>query len=429
MNAQDSRVRLKAFLARLDPKPAALDRIRQTAGCRRYVYNRLLAERQAAWKALGESPDSQIRKAFGREWSYVGMAKRITLWRSQLSWLRDCPVHALQNGALDLQTAYENWWAGRAGAPCPKKKSRGLDSWTESDPACFSVNGQAVRLPKIGWVRARISQPLEGVVRRITIKQDGESWVASLLVEETLLEAPRPNGQPPVGLDLGIVHAVTDSEGKVSDLAPRTSAEKRHLRRLARAVSRKKKGSRNREKAKRRLGRARRRMDRRIGHEIHVFTCRTAKNHGLVAVEDLEVQAMSASAAGSRELPGTRVAAKRGLNREIRERRWGEIRRQLEYKCLWYGSRLVAVPAAGSSQECSACGHQAVENRKTQAQFGCLACGHQENADQNAAKVILKRALKWAAGHAASACGESVRPRKGRRFSKKQEPPLLRLRA
>lgn len=415
--------RLRGIQVRLEPKPIALGKIRQFGGCRRYVYNRLLAEREAAFKALGESPDAEAKKAFNYEWSYNGMAHKITLWRSQLEWLADCPVHVLQNGAWDLQDAYERWWKNLSKPPRFKRKSHGSDSWTESDPKSFDVNGQAIKLPKIGWVRARISRKIAGIVKRITVKQEGEHWYASLLIEETV-EQPKPNGKPAIGLDLGIVHDVADSDGNFHDMFTRTEEEKRRLRRLAQAVSRKKKGSRNREKAKKRLNRARLRIDRRIRHEIHVMTFRLAKNHGLVAVEDLDVKGMTASASGTKEAPGKNVAAKRGLNREIRERRWGEARRQLGYKCPWNGSLLVAVPAPYSSQECSECGHVDRRNRPSQAVFRCVACGHEENADLNAAKVIRKRGIKMAAGHAATACGEDVRPpRKRRRTSVKQEPP------
>lgn len=417
-------IRLKAHVARLDPKPAALEQIRRFGGCRRYVYNRLLAEREVAWKEIAGSPCAEAKKALNREWSYVGMTHKITLWRSQLDWLDACPVHALQNAALDLQDAYERWWKGLAKRPRFKRKSHGTDSWRETDPACFGINGQAVKLPKIGWVRARISRRIEGAVKQITVKREGEHWHASLLVEEEV-EDPKPNGKPAVGLDLGIVHDVADSDGKVHDVITRTEEEEKRLRRLARAVSRKRKGSRNREKAKRRLNRARLRIDRRIRHGIHVMTFRLAKNHGLVAVEDLDVKGMTASAAGIREAPGRNVAAKRGLNREILERRWGETRRQLKYKCPWYGSLLVAVPAPYSSQECSECGCVDERNRPSRGVFRCVACGHEEDADVNAAKVVRKRGTELvAAGHAVTACGEDVRPpRKRRRTSAKQEPP------
>src|ERR1035441_6818007 len=102
---------------------------------------------------------------------------------------------------------------------------------------------------------------------------------------------------------------------------------------------------------------------------------------------------MSASATGTVEGPGKNVAQKRGLNREILNQSWAEQDRQFEYKTVWYGSVLEAVPAYHPSNECRVCGHTAKENRKSQAVFSCVACGHKEHADINAAGIIRARAL------------------------------------
>lgn len=412
---------LKAFRYRLDPSSPKLDRLRCWGGAKRYVYNRLLAERDAAWKALGKEPSKAKKKAYNKAWSYNAMSKKVTAWRKEIDWLSDVPYHATQNAAKDLHGAFENWWKGLAKRPTFKKKSHGGDSWRESDRLQLDINGQAVKLPKLGWVKAHISKPFEGIIKQATVKQEGDEWYVSIL-SQVVIKVPKNEGTP-IGLDLGVTHAVTDSDGKHHDLLTETPAEKRKIKRFARSVSRKKKGSKNRRKAQKRLNKARRRIRRRVRHETHVLTYRTAKNHGLVAIEDLNVKGMTASAAGTKEAPGKKVAQKSGLNREILSRGWGELRRQLEYKCGWYGSKLVPVPPAFSSQECSACGHVAAENRKTQSEFVCVRCGHAENADVNAAKVILKRGLALvAAGHAVTACGEDVSRRKEHAASVKQEP-------
>lgn len=412
---------LKAFRYRLDPSREDLTKIRSWGGAKRYVYNRLLAERDAAWKALGPEPSKAAKKAFNNAWSNNAMSKRVTAWRHELEWLAEVPYHATQNAARDLQGAFEKWWAGRAKHPTFKKKSQGTDSWRESDKACLDVNGQAVKLPKLGWVKARISKPFKGVVKQATVKQEGDAWYVSIL-SEVSIDVPKNEGAP-IGLDLGVIHAASDSDGKHHETPVETPKEHRKIKRLAKGVSRKKRGSKNRRKAQKRLNLARQKVRRRVHNARHNLTATMAKNHGLVAVEDLNVNGMTASAAGTTEAPGQQVAEKRGLNREILARGWGELRRQLGYKCGWYGSKLVLVPPAYSSQECSACGHVASENRKTQAEFACVVCGHAENADVNAAKVILKRGLILAAaGHAVTACGEDVRRRRGHAASKKQEP-------
>jgi putative transposase len=417
-------IQLKAFRYLLEPALEQLQKIRRFAGCRRYIFNRFLAERETEYAALGEVPDPEVKKAFNRKWSYEGMAAQITRLRAEMDWLDACPVHALQNGAKDLQDAYLRWWEGLAEKPRFKKKNSGHDTWRESDPALLDVNGRAVKLPKIGWVKARISKPFRGILRQATVKQDGERWYVSISSQETVGD-PRPVPGAAIGLDMGVIRPITDSNGKTYDITRVSAEERSKLRLLSRHVSRKKKGSNNRRKAQARLNAFKRKMSRRVLHEMHRTTTQLAKTHGMVAYEDMRVKNMTASAAGSLEKPGRNVAAKSGLNRAILEVGWGEAKRQLEYKCAWYGSRAVKVPPHYSSQECSQCGYTHLENRPTQALFRCGRCGYEANADHNAAQVVLKRGLELvAAGHAVNACGEHVRPLRRRRRSTKQEPTL-----
>ena len=109
------------------------------------------------------------------------------------------------------------------------------------------------------------------------------------------------------------------------------------------------------------------------------------------------MQNMTASAAGTADAPGCRVRQKAGLNRSILDQGWGEFGRHLEYKLPWRGGQLIKVPAAYTSQTCSACGHVHADNRRDE-QFRCLACGHTDHADVNAAKNILAAGLAVLAG-------------------------------
>jgi len=122
----------------------------------------------------------------------------------------------------------------------------------------------------------------------------------------------------------------------------------------------------------------------------------------VVVIEDLKVANMSKSAKGTKESPGKNVKAKSGLNKSILDQGWYEFRRQLEYKQLWRGGQVLAVPAAYTSQKCSRCGHTEPGNRRTQEAFSCLSCRHQEHADINAAKNIE------AAGSAVLACESNL---------------------
>jgi putative transposase len=102
---------------------------------------------------------------------------------------------------------------------------------------------------------------------------------------------------------------------------------------------------------------------------------------------------MTKSAKGTVENPGKNVRQKSGLNRSILNNAFSELKRQMQYKTDRHGGQLALVDAKYTSQTCSCCGHVEKANRKTQASFECIKCGHSENADVNAAKNILNRAL------------------------------------
>jgi len=177
-------------------------------------------------------------------------------------------------------------------------------------------------------------------------------------------------------------------------------------------MARKKKFSNNWKKSKSEINKLHTRIANVRKDYLHKTTTTISQNHAIVCVEDLKIKNMSKSANGTIEQPGRNVKAKSGLNRSILDQGWFEFRRQLEYKELWLGGEVLAVPARNTSRKCTICGHTAADNRTSQASFRCTACGHEANADVNAACNIL------AAGHAVLACGEIAHLG----FSMNQEP-------
>jgi putative transposase len=176
------------------------------------------------------------------------------------------------------------------------------------------------------------------------------------------------------------------------------------LRRAQRGLARKKCGSASRRKAIRRVaGRQKRMADARKDF-LHKNSTTIAKSHGMVVVEALKVQNMSASAKGTPDAPGRRVRQRAGLNRAILDQGWSMFRTTLRYKLADRGGRLVEVPAAYTSQTCSGCGLVDADSRRGQARFVSTGCGHQANADSNPALNVLRRAdsaLKPVEGHCA----------------------------
>ncbi|MBN3736167.1 RNA-guided endonuclease TnpB family protein [Burkholderia sp. Tr-20390] len=394
--------RLQAFKFELMPNGEQQRDMRRFAGSCRFVYNKALALQKENYEAGG--------KFIG----YVAMAKHLTEWRNggETPWLKDAPVHPLQHALKDMERAYKNFFAKRAAFPKFKKRGQ-RDSFRYPDPKQFKLdqpNGR-IFLPKLGWMRLRLSRPVPGELRNATVSFNAGKWCVSIQTEREV-EQPVPHATSAIGIDVGIARFATMSDGTF--VAPLNSFRKHEarLRRCQRAMSRKVKFSNNWKKAKARVQRIHARIGNTRRDYLHKATTTISKNHAMVCIEDLQVRNMSRSAAGSTDAPGKNVRAKSGLNKAILDQGWFEFRRQLEYKLAWNGGRLVAVPPANTSRTCPACGYVSAENRTTQEKFACVECSYEENADVVGALNILAR------GHRVAACGEPVQS--GR--SMKQEP-------
>lgn len=314
--------------------------------------------------------------------------------------------------AQGLERAYKNFFAKRAAFPRFKKKGQ-RDSFRYPDPKQIKLDqaNSRIFLPKLGWLHYRNSRNVQGEVRNATVSMSAGKWFVSIQTQREV-EQPVPQGTSAVGIDVGVTRFATLSDG--SYLAPLNSF-KRHEARLGRAqrtMSRKQKFSSNWKKAKARVQRILARIGNARRDYLHKATTTISQNHAMVCIEDLQVRSMSRSAAGSAEKPGKNIRAKSGLNKAILDQGWFEFRRQLEYKLVWNGGWLVAVPPENTSRTCPACGCVSADNRLTQARFACIECGFEENADVVGAINVLAR------GHRVAACGEPVQL--GR--SAKQEP-------
>ena len=281
----------------------------------------------------------------------------------------------------------------------PKFKKKGFhDSFRY--PQGFKLNGNKVFLPKIGWVKFRRSQDIQGTPKNVTVSKRVGEWYIAVQVEIEVDDPKHPNAEQEVGIDMGIARFATLSNGNVLKPHNAYRENQKKLAKAQRKLARQKKGSKNREKQKWRIQRLHKRIaDSRLDY-LHKASTWIAKNHSKVVLEDLKVTNMSKSAKGTLENPGRNVAAKSGLNKSILDQGWFEFKRQLGYKLEWLGGELVLINPRHTSQRCNVCGEIDRENRKSQAKFECVNCGHQDNADNNAALNIL------AAGHAVSACGD-----------------------
>jgi putative transposase len=388
---------ITAYRFALEPNRAQESALSSWQGPLRFLWNWMLQQRRDTY--IGS--EGRVRV------SYEDQANQLPAMKKQFPFLAEVPANALQHCLKDLDRAFVNFFEKRGAYPRWKSKAKGSTPCIKNpDAKQFRIVGKRIFLPKLKWVKFRASRPVVGALKNATVTHDGLRWFVSVQTEREVND-PAPRTDAPLGLDAGVAHSLADSAGRLYALPVATEDEAKRLAKLARAVSRKQKGSKRRAKAMRRALVARRHILNRVNDARHKFTTNLAKNHGVIVVEDLALKAMTASAKGTPEAPGTGVKAKSGLNRTLLAQGHFETFRQLEYKLGWTGGSLIRVNPAFTSQRCSCCGHVATENRKSRDDFRCVKCGYAEHADINAAKNILRAGTPAnnAAGHAVSARG------------------------
>ncbi|HHN9697620.1 TPA: RNA-guided endonuclease InsQ/TnpB family protein [Escherichia coli] len=392
--------RLQAFKFQLRPGGQQEREMRRFAGACRFVFNRALARQ------------NENHEVGNKYIPYGKMASWLVEWKNatETQWLKDAQSQPLQQSLKDLERAYKNFFRTRAAFPRFKKRGQN-DVFRYPEGVKLDQENSRIFLPKLGWMRYRNSRQVTGVVKNVTVSQSCGKWYISIQTESEVSTPVHPSASM-VGLDAGVAKLATLSDGTVFEPVNSFQKNQKKLARLQRQLSRKVKFSNNWQKQKRKIQRLHSCIANIRRDYLHKVTTTVSKNHAMIVIEDLKVSNMSKSAAGTVSQPGRNVRAKSGLNRSILDQGWYEMRRQLEYKQLWRGGQVLAVPPAYTSQRCACCGHTAKENRLSQSKFRCQVCGYTANADVNGARNIL------AAGHAVLACGEMVQS--GRPL--KQEP-------
>ncbi|MCK9925532.1 transposase [Frankia sp. AgPm24] len=370
----------RAYRYRFYPTPGQMENLAKTFGCVRYVYNRALAERHRAWS------QEQRRISHGET------DLMLTGWKRDPDtlWLAEPSKGPLQAALRNLQTAYVNFWGKRAGYPTFKRKGKTNDAATYFRN-CFTFRDGRLRLAKqaaplrIVWSRPF---PDGAVPSRVTVSRNSRGqYHVSILVDCPIEALPAADGQ--VGVDAGITSLVTLSTGEKIANPRHARTDRARLVRAQRELSRKKKGSANRAKARLKVARIHGRIaDRRRDH-LHKLSTRIIRENQTVVIEDLAVQNM---------------VRNHSLARAIAEAGWRDLRTMLEYKAGWYGRDVVAVDRwYPSSKTCSSCG-TLVEKLPLNIREWACACGAVHDRDVNAARNVL------AAGLAVIACGDGVRP-------------------
>jgi putative transposase len=356
-------IRHKAFRYRIYPTPTQEARLVAWESSLRFLWN--LANEQ---RLLGLS---MSRKRYPTAFDQIN---QLTELRRDLPWLADVPRNVSSQLLVELDKAWQRCFKRLGRTPKWKRKGRDFLGLTEPHPKVWRLDGTTIRFPKLGSLRAIMHRPTEGTPKTCTLRREGDQWFVSILCEIEA-DAPTPRTVPVVAIDRGVVHLLADSDGKLTENPKFYAQTMKRLACAQRTVSRRKKGSKNREKAKLRVMRLHRKVRRQREHVLHELSAAYAKSHSTVVVEKLNVRGMI-----------------RGrLSCSIADAGWSRFAEMLRYKLAWSGGTLIEVPAAYSSQTCFRCGCVDALSRCGK-HFCCTGCGYVDHADLNAAKVLKTRA-------------------------------------
>lgn len=387
----------RAYRYRLKPTEEQEATLRQWNAAVRRVYNAALDQRKWYGRKVGAdcfyNPATEERSS---RFSAIGQAyqARTTDFKKdpELEWLSNAPGKAFQFALRDLEQAFKNFFEGRARYPSYRRYGEN-ESVILPKTSGLRLGKDCVRLTKkFGWIRYVKHKKYRGIPKRVTVIHDAGKWYLSVTC---VIEIKKPDLplKPAIGIDLGIAQPMAMSDGTLIDPDIGLRSLNSRKKRLQRELSRCKRGSRRRQIRKAKVTSISRHIADRRSARCHSLTTDISRRFSKVVLEDLKVKNMTKSAKGTAEAPGRNVKAKSGLNREMLNVSPYQIRQQLTYKMEATGGEVIAVNPAYSSQTCSQCGAVDRESRRNQSNFECTSCGHSDNADTNAAKVLLQRGL------------------------------------
>jgi putative transposase len=361
---------------------------RKHAGAARWAYNWGLARKQEAYRATGKSP------------SAIDLHRELNaLKQTDVPWMYEVSKCAPQEALRNLDNAFAHFFRraklkqqgklrGNLGYPKRKSKKRGLGGFRLT--GSIVVFADAIQLPRLGRLRLkeRGYLPTKPKILSATVSEQAGHWYVSVLVEQEHI-APVNRG-PVVGVDLGIKTLATLSDGTEEPNPRYLRYCLKKLKRLQRAVSRRRKGSHNRRKAVRTLATLHRKVANQRTNTLHHLTSRLAKTKSVVVIEDLNVSGMLKN---------------HHLAQAISDVGFSEFRHQLSYKAAWYGCQvLVASRWEPTSKTCSACGWVDDDLSLADRTFRCEHCGQVLDRDLNAAINLAQ--LAGSSPESRNACGE-----------------------
>lgn len=311
--------------------------------------------------------------------SKYDLIKQLPELKKEFTWISEVNAQTLQSVIERLDNGYKKFFSDLTrGVTTSKPHWAKKRAWSsvefkqgnvkQGNPTLRFENESVFNLPKIGKIKIFKSRDVQGNIKLARVVKRVDGWYLQIVTDYI---KPKSESQAEVGIDLGIKHFVTTSDGEYIDSPKPLQKYLKQLRIENRSLSRKKKYSNNWYKQVLKLKKLYLKISRIRKDFLHKISTYLSKMYGVVYAEDLKV---------------SRMILDSRYSRSISDMSWSEFVNLLSYKIS-----VIKVDAKYSSQECNNCGHISKDNRVKQELFKCVQCGHYGNADQEASLTILKR--------------------------------------
>jgi len=362
---------LKTYKYRLYPNKKQRIYFDKTFGCVRFVYNKMLSDRIKAYnenKKVKHPTPAQYKEEF--------------------QWLKEVDALALCNAQMNLDRAYTNYFRDNAvGFPKFKSKKGNRPTYTTNnlithnkkwDKSNIRIEGNKIRLTKIGFVKLKQHRKFNGIIKHCTItRTPSDKYFIAVLVDTESFQFPKNENK--IGIDLGIKEFAITSDGEMIPNPKHLMKSEKKLAKLQRRLSRKQLHSNNRNKARLKVARVHEKITNQRNDFLQKLSTRLINENQVIVIEDLSIKSM---------LQNHRLA------KSINNVSWARFRTMLEYKAIWYGKEIIIAPwNYASSQLCSRCGNKSKQTKDLKCRtYICPVCGLIIDRDINASLNLLKLA-------------------------------------